>query len=128
VLIVGSGLTAVDSVLALEDRGHRGAIHVISRHGRWPPVHGSPPPSSGSPLVVGQSNSVLTILRTLRAKARQAGVAEASWQVAFDQIRPHTNLICRRLPATERRRFPRHARPLWEIATECRRRPDWQSC
>jgi uncharacterized NAD(P)/FAD-binding protein YdhS len=115
VLIVGSGLTAVDAVLALEDRAHRGAIHVISRHGRWPLVHGSPSPSSGPPLAVGQSDSVLTILRTLRAGARQAGMAEDSWQLAFDQIRPYTNSIWRRLPASERRRFMRHASPLWEI-------------
>jgi uncharacterized NAD(P)/FAD-binding protein YdhS len=115
VLVVGSGLTAVDAVLALEDRGHRGAVHVISRHGRWPLVHGSPPPSSGPPLVFGQGDSVLTILRTLRVGAQQAGMAEDSWQVAFDQIRPYINSIWRRLPASERRRFMRHARPLWEI-------------
>jgi uncharacterized NAD(P)/FAD-binding protein YdhS len=143
VLVVGSGLTAVDSVLELDDRGHRGAIHVISRHGRWPLVHGSPPPLSGPPsslsgqppplsgspaplggppppvsgppLVFGPGDSVLTILRTLRAGARQAGIAEDSWQLAFDQIRPHINSIWRRLPAIERRRFLRHARGLWEI-------------
>jgi uncharacterized NAD(P)/FAD-binding protein YdhS len=115
VLIVGSGLTAVDSVLTLEDRGHRGAIHVISRHGRWPLVHGSPPPLSGPPLAVGRGDSVLTILRALRAAARQAGMREDSWQVAFDQIRPYSNAIWRRLPANERRRFLRHGRQLWEI-------------
>jgi uncharacterized NAD(P)/FAD-binding protein YdhS len=115
VLIVGSGLTAVDAVFALEDRGHRGAIHVISRHGRWPLVHGLPPPSSSPPLAFGQGDSVLTILRKLRAGARKAGMAKDSWQLAFDQIRPYTNSIWRRLPASERRRFMRHARPLWEI-------------
>ena len=38
VLLVGAGLTAVDTVLALDERGHRGTIHVVSRHGKWPLV------------------------------------------------------------------------------------------
>jgi uncharacterized NAD(P)/FAD-binding protein YdhS len=114
VLIVGSGLTAVDTVFTLEDRGHRGPIHVVSRHGRWPLAHGSPPPAS-TPVDIGESSSVLTILKTLRAKVRPTATTPDSWQATFDQIRPYTNSIWRRLSTSERLRFLLHVRPLWEI-------------
>lgn len=47
ILLIGSGLTAVDLVLALEAQGHRGTIHVISRHGLLPHGHIAKTPSAG---------------------------------------------------------------------------------
>jgi uncharacterized NAD(P)/FAD-binding protein YdhS len=115
VLIVGSGLTAVDAVLALAKQDHRGAVHVVSRHGRWPLVHADPQPTTLAPMAVREGGSVLAILRALRAQARRYGAAGESWQIGFDQIRPHINPIWRQWTERERRRFLRHARALWEI-------------
>jgi uncharacterized NAD(P)/FAD-binding protein YdhS len=115
VLIVGSGLTAVDAVLALAERGHRGKIHVVSRHGRWPLVHQASRPLTLPSDIFSQSDSVLTILRKLRALSRQAESIGDTWQSAFDGFRPHINSVWKRLPESERRRFLRHLKPLWEI-------------
>lgn len=43
VLLIGSGLTALDALVALEASGHRGIVHVVSRSGRFPQVHAEPP-------------------------------------------------------------------------------------
>ena len=115
VLVVGSGLTAVDAVLALAERGHRGKIHVVSRHGRWPLVHQASRPLTLSSDTLKQSGTVLAILRELRALSQQAESAGDTWQSAFDGFRPHINPVWKRLPEIERRRFLRHLRPLWEI-------------
>jgi uncharacterized NAD(P)/FAD-binding protein YdhS len=115
VLIVGTGLTAVDAVLALAERDHRGPIHVVSRHGRWPLVHATPQPTTLAPMAMSGGGSTLAILRALRAQARRHEAAGESWQVGFDQIRPHINPIWRQWSERERRRFLRHARTLWEI-------------
>ncbi|MFC7668161.1 FAD/NAD(P)-binding protein [Hymenobacter humi] len=40
VLLIGSGLTSVDVLLALRQDGHRAPITVVARHGRWPAAHG----------------------------------------------------------------------------------------
>ena len=40
VLILGTGLSAVDVILSLDRVGYRGKIICISRHGLWPVVHG----------------------------------------------------------------------------------------
>ena len=40
--VVGSGLTAIDVVMALRARGHRGPISLMSRNGTLPAVRGKP--------------------------------------------------------------------------------------
>ncbi len=48
VLLLGSGLTAVDAFLALEAQGHRGAVFCLSRRGKLPQAHTLVPRPSGS--------------------------------------------------------------------------------
>ena len=110
VLLVGAGLTAVDAVLALDERGHRGTIHVVSRHGKWPLVHGASP----APIPSGPPRSAATarsILREIRKQVAGAG----GWQAAVDAVRPHTNALWARASDRERRRFHRHLRFYWQI-------------
>jgi uncharacterized NAD(P)/FAD-binding protein YdhS len=45
VLLIGSGLTAVDVLLALRQDGHRAPVMVVARHGRWPTAHGPATPA-----------------------------------------------------------------------------------
>jgi uncharacterized NAD(P)/FAD-binding protein YdhS len=108
VLLVGSGLTMVDAALALRQRGHRGTIHALSRHGLLPQVHeeatGSAQPRIGASGVRG-------LLRALRTAARRAG----DWRAAFDALRPVTQRIWSRLSHEERCRFLRHLRPHWDV-------------
>src|SRR5205823_10955447 len=42
VVLVGSGLTAVDVVLSLRARGHEGPLRMVSRHGLLPRAHDRP--------------------------------------------------------------------------------------
>jgi uncharacterized NAD(P)/FAD-binding protein YdhS len=39
VLVIGSGLTALDVLVALDACAHRGAVSIVSRRGRFPEVH-----------------------------------------------------------------------------------------
>ena len=39
ILLIGSGLTAIDQVVTLEDRGFKGRIYMLSRRGLLPAVH-----------------------------------------------------------------------------------------
>lgn len=108
VVLLGTGLTMVDAVLALQRRGHRGRIHALSRHGLLPHVHGGTPgpaqPHIGALGVRG-------LLRALRACA----LATGDWRSPLDALRPLTQRIWRRLPDAERRRFLRHLRTHWDV-------------
>lgn len=109
VLILGSGLTMVDYVWTLLAKGHTGPIHVLSRRGLLPSVH--------QPVLVRRyltkdlpaTASLADFLHWLRAEARE------DWRSVIDGLRPHTQALWQALPAPERARFLRHARPWWDI-------------
>jgi uncharacterized NAD(P)/FAD-binding protein YdhS len=110
VLLVGAGLTAVDWVLALCRRGHTGRIHLLSRHGLLPQPH---QPQSAEPLEWKglPRGSVRPLVRAVRASATHG---THDWRAAVDGLRPVAQDVWRSWSDTERRRFSRHVRTLWE--------------
>jgi uncharacterized NAD(P)/FAD-binding protein YdhS len=116
VLLVGTGLTMFDLVAALEERGHDAPIHVLSRHGLLPQAHrvaGSSEPWSFDRAAIPPR--IRPLMHELRAAARGVEAAGGDWHSVLDGLRPHVQAIWQSLPADERRRFLRHARPYWEI-------------
>ncbi|MCG2842642.1 FAD/NAD(P)-binding protein [Sandaracinobacter sp. RS1-74] len=108
VLLIGTGLTAIDAALLLREAGHGGEIVALSRRGLIPRVHGAPEPVP--PLPEAPAADTLSILRHLRAQAKKIG-----WRAAVDQLRPHTQDLWRRMPLAEKQRFLRHARVWWDV-------------
>lgn len=112
VLLLGTGLTAVDVALQLDDMGFTGTIQAISRHGLLPRGHRSglaPQSSAWSPAA--SRNTIRTILAELRASTD----GREDWRPAVDALRDHAGEVWRRLPDAERRRFLRHAARVWEV-------------
>lgn len=113
VTIVGSGLTAVDVVLALDDAGGRGPVRLVSRHGLLPASHATGPlPARPAAVAPGDpaAATVRGILRALRADAAAADDPRAT----VDALRPVTVTLWQGLGDAERRRFLRHALRPWE--------------
>ncbi len=114
VLVLGSGLTMVDVAILLADRGHRGPILALSRHGLLPKEHAPTrraPPSEwldGPPTARG-------LLRQIRLEIARAERAGIDWRAVLDGWRERVPLLWHRLPMVERRRFLRHLRPVWDI-------------
>jgi uncharacterized NAD(P)/FAD-binding protein YdhS len=116
VLLIGTGLTMFDIVVALADRGHHAPIHVLSRRGLVPNVHriaAAGCASTFDPTRV--TPGVLPLMRAMRAEARAREAAGCDWRSVMDSIRPRIQALWVSLPNDERRRFLRHARPYWEI-------------
>ncbi len=109
VLLVGTGLTAVDAVLTLRRVGHRGRILALSRHGRLPAAHGDEVTPVVVPVRPGMGPR--EVLRLLR---RGAGDAE-DWRAAVDGLRSHTVPLWRGFSPSDRARFLRHARGVWDV-------------
>ena len=110
ILLLGTGLTAVDVVAGLDGRGHRGKILAISRRGLLPHRHvrfsGDPAPWTPRP---GEPLS-----QALARFRRDAGRMN-DWRRAFDGMRSVTQDLWRGLDLDQRRRFLRHLRPWWDI-------------
>ncbi len=115
VLILGTGLTMVDTVLSLENQGHRGPIVALSRRGLLPAVHEEARPFRCFVHPQVMPHTVLDVLIALKADVRRAKAAGLDWRSAFDALRPYHHLIWKHLPLEERRRFLRHARSYWEV-------------
>ena len=118
VLLLGSGLTMCDVVLALRDDDQRATIIAISRRGLLPQAHRvstKPPPHLDPPADLDEwPESVLGLLRGLRREVHEAGERGVDWREVVTSIRDQTPALWQRLDTEERQRFLRHARPYWE--------------
>lgn len=108
VLLIGTGLTAVDVALSLEHAGFTGRITALSRRGLRPHAH-----NEASTAAATVSRPQAKGSRLLRAIRRRA--AEIGWREAVDELRPHVQDLWRGHSAEEQARFLRHARPYWDI-------------
>ncbi|WP_160000640.1 FAD/NAD(P)-binding protein [Roseomonas sp. 18066] len=116
-LLVGLGLTMVDVLLALRERGHVGPVTAISRHGWLPLSHlmGVFPPPWPMALAEGEAPGVLAAFRWLRVEVARAAAAGQPWQAVIDGVRPLVQRIWRGWDSVQRRRFLRHARSAWNL-------------
>lgn len=115
VVLVGSGLTMVDVALTLKARGHRSAIHAISRHGRLPQSHRMSAPYPPFLTAAQAPASTRILLRRIRREIERAAVAGYDWRAVIDALRPGTQALWQALPLVERRRFLRHVRSCWDV-------------
>jgi uncharacterized NAD(P)/FAD-binding protein YdhS len=114
ILILGSGLTALDLIVSLDPVKSRGVIHVISRRGLFPQPHRRYQPQPSWFTGRDFPANVRDLVHLVRSDVRQAAAAGVDWRAVIDALRPHTQRIWQSLPLPERRRFMRHVRPFWE--------------
>ncbi len=115
VLLLGTGLTMADTVLALRDLGHRGPLHAVSRRGILPIAHGPAVAPLRFPLDGLLVTNARHVVKRVRAAAAAAERNGADWRASFDGLRPMTQSLWRSLPFDERRRFLRHASRYWDV-------------
>jgi uncharacterized NAD(P)/FAD-binding protein YdhS len=112
VLLIGTGLTMVDTLLSLKNRGHCGPVHAVSRHGLLPKAH-----SAGGhwPSFLDASLSPKEALHLFRMNIRQAEERGVPWQRVFDAARPVVASLWHGWTIGQRAQFLRHLRVIWDI-------------
>ena len=118
ILVLGSGLTAVDVLVMLQARGHHGRVVVLSRRGLLPRTHLEPFTSGMSldaDVILRAPRTVRGLLHWGRQIVRDAAERGVPWQHAIDAIRVHVPTLWRSLPPAERARFVRKVRPYWDV-------------
>ena len=109
VVLLGTGLTAIDAALQLDAGGFAGRVLALSRRGLNPRRHqdGSAPAKGlGNPPEEPLSH----LVRDLRCTAGEIG-----WRAAVDAYRPVTQRLWAASDAATRARFLRHLRPFWDV-------------
>lgn len=127
VLVLGSGLTALDVICTLQRQGHTGGVVVVSRRGLrprpQPPFNGPlPVPTDRQNLdrVLAQAPNFLldtepTLRAWVRALRQQVAAARGNWYPSFDELRDSVWQLWPRLPLAQQRRFLRRLRPWYDV-------------
>ncbi|MCP3735263.1 FAD/NAD(P)-binding protein [Sphingomonas sp. RP10(2022)] len=108
VVLVGSGLTAIDAALMLDASGFSGSVLAISRRGLVPRAHAETVPQPG--LREKPAGGLADLVRGVRGRATAGG-----WRAAVDELRPVTQMLWGAADAVTRARFLRHLRPYWDV-------------
>ncbi|TKD51620.1 FAD/NAD(P)-binding protein [Sphingomonas baiyangensis] len=109
VLLLGTGLTAIDAALLLERRGFAGRITAMSRRGLRPRAHDDAQPPI-DPLSEKPARRLSRLVAAVRARTEASG-----WRGAVDALRPVTQLMWSGADIATRQRFLRHLRPYWDV-------------
>ncbi|HET7730904.1 MAG TPA: FAD/NAD(P)-binding protein [Usitatibacter sp.] len=130
VLVVGSGLTALDTLSTLVRRGHRGSMTAISRHGLRP--RPQRPPGGGEPGMgpllariegevpafvreAGSPLAIRALTRALRRRIDEDRRAGENWYRAFDDLRDVVWQVWPTLAPDQKARFLRWLRPWYDM-------------
>ncbi len=128
VTLLGTGLTAVDVLLALAEKGHHGSIRAISRHGLLPRAHLSGPQPSATtgnaPLGLGSldvgslevgDRRTRLLLHRFRDTVAEQEARGGDWRAIVELLRPRTQELWQSLPPEEQLRFRRHVERFWNV-------------
>lgn len=110
-LIIGTGLTAVDTFLSLRAAGWKQKIILLSRRALLPAVHELYQPYP-KPL---QQRRLLALMRELRHAAAAWQGEGGSWQAVVDSLRPKLQEIWKGFSVRERDIFFRRLFTYWNI-------------
>lgn len=118
VLLLGTGLTMMDVALDLEQRGCRGTLFALSRHGLLPQAHRTLPemPQLNLPAALfSDVASVRAYLHTVRTMIEEHAHHGRDWRDVIGALRPITPALWQALPGIERQRFLRHLQAYWDV-------------
>lgn len=114
IALLGSGLTAVDTVLTLLDMKYSGKIKIFSRHASWPMPHTA---INKSWILEGITPGLppSRLLKAIRINIQKAKKSDMPWQAVIDAIRPITNDVWQKWTNTQKNSFHRHLLTIWNI-------------
>ncbi|WP_243040925.1 FAD/NAD(P)-binding protein [Dyella sedimenti] len=119
VLVIGTGLTAVDTLLSAAVQWPHAELVAVSRHGLWPFTHAALPLSPyARQAALNQAllacDGALPMLRQVRRAI--AEMEDTDWRSVIDGMRPVNALLWQGMSHARRRQFLRHARWVWEAS------------
>lgn len=118
VIVIGTGLTAVDTLLSASTRWPGAKLVAVSRHGLLPRVHAREALDAyADQQSLNDELLATTSIAQMFRKVRQAIVQNGGeWRSIIDGMRPINSLLWQGFSTRQRWQFLRHARWIWESA------------
>ena len=117
VLIIGAGLTTVDTVIGLIENGFTGTIHTISPNGyRLKPWKEDKAPYTGTitDVIIDKQPSLLQLLCAFNKHRKTAAKLNQSIYPLVDSLRPHVQKLWQSFSLKEKQEFIWYVKPFWE--------------
>ena len=106
VLIIGTGLTTIDAIISLRQKGYAGQIIMVSRHGHLPQPHVTGLAPYPAFLIVGEApRTALGLVKAIRGEIKRAQAKGIDWRAVTDALRADTSAIWMQLPESERKKL-----------------------
>lgn len=117
IIILGTGLTAVDAIITLRTLGWMGGIHAVSRNGWFPHAHfrGIEYPEFPPPGVDLAGLGLEGLAALVRHHCGVLHERDANPAIIVDKLRPHTQRIWKGFTREERLTFAKKHAPRWNI-------------
>jgi uncharacterized NAD(P)/FAD-binding protein YdhS len=117
VIVIGTGLTAMDVAIAVTGAHPHTVVHAVSRHGLLPRVQHARPATGRAtwlPALAGPGGPIRLgdLMWQVRAAMRDRPEA---WEEIMDALRPHVPRLWQRLSVADRWVFLRHVARYWEV-------------
>lgn len=110
VMLIGSGLTAVDVLLSLRRGGYAGEVVATSFSGALPEPHAAATAVfQFNSQEIAAAKTLPQMVQLLRSKIHEVG----DWRVVVDALRPHTQSLWQRLSTPAQLKFLRRLGGRW---------------
>jgi uncharacterized NAD(P)/FAD-binding protein YdhS len=114
VVVIGSGLTALDTLHVLHRRKHRGTVTLVAPNGLLPPVQTD---WSGADATVWPERMRASgLLGFMRRHIGDGDWRDTEWQRRFESLRVHICEAWQRLSPVDQARLMRRAGWLWSLS------------
>ena len=114
IVVIGSGLTALDTLHVLHCRDHRGMVTLIAPDGLLPPVQTDW--RDADDVVWPERMRASDFLTFMRRHVGDGDWRETEWQRRFESLRVHICDAWQRLSPVDQSRLMRRAGWLWSLA------------
>lgn len=114
VILIGSGLTAIDTLFELRSIGYQGKLKIISPSGKFPHPHSD---VIGNPSLKGYHiptfENCLSLFKAFRGDWEKLQKAGHDWRQVVDALRPFTQKLWHSMPLSQKEQFMRRLFPIW---------------
>lgn len=115
IALIGSGLTAVDAVLALQEKAYEGKVLILSRHALPPAPHVAPAGCAPFLGAEDETKPLSELMRLIRRRIAQGREEGLPWQAVIDALRGNTNPVWQAMTEQSRARFMKRCFTLWNV-------------
>ncbi len=115
ILIIGSGLSALDCLSVLKHKGHKGAIVLVSRSGEFPPTQAKWE-RKNNPKWPGSLNEPLLpsiMINFIKNYLPNKPYSSSEWQSSWEELRLDINLNWNRISDRGKIKLKRNFYSLW---------------